>query len=212
MTEKVSRAMSGGAQRRLNLLDYLLRSSAFPALTHRLERAALDVDARLARLSGGWSDLSRSERDRIGAGESSLARAAERMSSRGRARIASVLGRLSAHDPRFRVAAAREGIDHIGRTLRVRIAAVTAVKERDLDVRVRTLAGLHPLGVLRRGYTYCTVPDGREVIQRSAAVAPGDRMEVHFYDGGALCRVERKRKGTACRKRLTSKHRSSDSR
>jgi exonuclease VII large subunit len=68
---------------------------------------------------------------------------------------------------------------------------------REVEAGLRTLHGLHPRRVLKRGFTFCKAPEGGSVIGRSKGITKDDRIEVNFYDGTAICRVDKKRKGTA---------------
>jgi exodeoxyribonuclease VII large subunit len=52
------------------------------------------------------------------------------------------------------------------------------------------LQSLSPLLTLSRGYAIVTrLPDGTPV-RDGRSLAPGDRLDITFQDGGALCRVE----------------------
>lgn len=186
------------SSKRLNLLEYILRSSAFPALVHRMERAELDIDGRVSRLRVWW-DKKRGDGDRrAGASAAALERAAERMVSDGETKLMRRLGRLALNNPEKTVAAAAEALKHLDRVLHVRMTAAIALGRRELSEKMRTISGLHPDAVLKRGYAYCTTPEGETVISRAQGIAPDERVQVNFYDGGVLCRVERKRKGKPC--------------
>ena len=110
-------------------------------------------------------------------------------------------------DPGTKILVARESLERISRIIEARITSGMELWRGALTERLRLLDGLHPLTVLRRGYTYCTEPDGERVISRTGDVARGDEMMVHFYDGGALCYVERKRKGRSWRRKRDSRKR-----
>lgn len=186
------------SSKRLNLIEYILRSSAFPALIHRLERTELDIDGRVSRLRVWW-DKKRGDGDRrAGACAAALERAAERMVSDGETKLMRRLGRLALNSPEKTVAAATEALRHLDRVLHVRMTAAIALGRRELNEKMRTISGLHPDAVLKRGYAYCTTPEGETVISRAQGIAPDERVQINFYDGGVLCRVEKKRKGKPC--------------
>jgi exodeoxyribonuclease VII large subunit len=52
------------------------------------------------------------------------------------------------------------------------------------------LAHLDPAAVLGRGYAIARRPDG-SVVRTSAALRPGDPLELSFARGGATVRVEK---------------------
>ena len=96
------------------------------------------------------------------------------------------------------VAAGAEVLKRLDRILHVRMTAAITLGRHELSEKMRSLGGLHPDAVLKRGYAYCTNPEGETVISRAQGVAPDERVQINFYDGGVLCRVERKRKGKPC--------------
>lgn len=196
--ENLLRLYRDSSSQRLHLLEYLLRSSAFPALVHRLERAELDIDARVARLRMWWDGRRREKGQGITACMSGLERAVERTVGNGESRLVRKLGRLSLNSPEKKIAAAGEALKRIGRILQVRTTSTMALRNHELRELMRAMKSLHPRGVLKRGYTYCTTPDDEAVISRARGIARNEKMMVNFYDGGALCRIERKRKGKPC--------------
>jgi exodeoxyribonuclease VII large subunit len=193
------RSVDGVANGR-HLVEYLLRSGAFPALLHRLERGGFEVDALLDDMAGWW------ERER---GEAERALESRRLELDGRMteglrRLESTLGAheacLARRSPEATVRRAGDAVRHAVAIVGIRLAGAIASRRKEWRGAKRALSSLDPRGVLKRGYTFCTGPDGAPVISRSSEVSGGDRMLVNFYDGGALCTVERKRKGTSWRK------------
>ena len=196
-----------GAEEKLQMLEYLLRSSSFPAIEHRLDREELrhsDFTARIETLFEGRLALTRnrvvSNINRIGASISDMMRGHE-------ASLGAETKLIAPLDPGTKILVARESLERISRIIEARITSGMELWRGALTERLRLLDGLHPLTVLRRGYTYCTEPDGERVISRTGDVARGDEMMVHFYDGGALCYVERKRKGRSWRRKRDSRKR-----
>ena len=183
------------------MLEYILRSSAFPAIVHRLERSELIGDDMTGRLENWWAGVKMESSSRIRSCSIDLARRMERELRIHESSLAERLERLSGRDPAIRTAKARETARRLGNILQMGMESGLKLKASELTERTRTLSGLHPLEVLGRGYTYCTSPGGDKFIGRSDDIVKGDEMMVHFYDGGALCTVEEKRGGDQWRKK-----------
>lgn len=184
-----------------HLVEYLLRSGAFLALLHRIERGSFEVDALVDDMAGWW------ERERGEAGRSLESHRLEldRLMTGNLRRLETTLGvhaaSLARRSPESSLRRSSDAIEHAVAIMRLRLAGAVTSRRKEWRGAKRALASLDPRGVLKRGYTFCTGPDGVPVISRSSEVSGGDRMMVNFYDGGALCAVERKRKGTSWRKR-----------
>lgn len=187
-------------ERRLHLLEYLLRSSSFPALIHRLEQAELKLDDAVGRL-GMWWHASRLEY--AGALEAlhaihtavvSCQRSRETYITRLRERIA-------AEHPGSRISAVRGMITKLRSELALRTTGAQVLRRSGIDGDVRILENLHPRNVLKKGYTFCTAADGETIIGRVGDVVTGKDMTVNFYDGRAVCRVTEKQKGKPWPKR-----------
>lgn len=183
------------ASERLHSLEYMMRSSAFPALLHRLDRAELELGGAEGGLKGSWiersGDLSSRMGDLIGRAD----RTVENSLRINESHLARRLERVSMRNPEDRIVACREALTRLRRVIEFRSRGGVLLRRQGLKGRLRALEGLHPRGVLRRGYSYCTTPEAGRVIGRAAGVEPGDRMRVNFYDGDALCSVERRKKG-----------------
>jgi exodeoxyribonuclease VII large subunit len=192
---------------RLQLLEYILRSSAFPAIVHGLERSELISADLSGRLEYWWGGIETEASNRILSCSMRIEKVLERMLRIGESSLAAHLEELSGYDPTVRISTARETVKRFISTVWMGVESDLKLKGMDLGERTRALSGLHPLKVLGRGYTYCTSPDGARVIGRSDDIVTGDQMMVHFYDGGAICTVEEKRKGVPWRKKRASKSR-----
>ncbi|UCF06112.1 MAG: exodeoxyribonuclease VII large subunit [bacterium] len=189
------------ADDRLRVLEFLLRSSSFPVLAHRIERATLRIDDLAGRLSAWW-------KDRYGRGMRSVERSTMQLAGGIERRIRDLetciawnLQRLSLEGPGARIASRKEAVNRYLSVLKVAISARAAIHRREVEARMRALRGLHPRGVLKRGYTYCTSPGDDTIIGRSKGLSKDDPLTVNFYDGAARCIVRRTRKGTAWPKR-----------
>jgi exonuclease VII large subunit len=202
---RISSLYRRGAEGRLRMLEYMIRSSAFPAIEHRLEREELRWADIIVRLEGWCERRLACARDGI---DALLARLDASISNRihGYEGIISArMERVSPLEPWTRILVNRESVERISRIMKMLIASGMEIKRVALSERLRMLDGLHPLTVLRRGYTFCTEPEGDRIITRTGDVARGDGMMVHFHDGRALCTVERTRKGGSWRRKRDSR-------
>jgi exodeoxyribonuclease VII large subunit len=219
LIEEVGRALAGTSRRLLmlansslankhHLLEYLVRSSAFPTIIHHMERVELGVDDRVERLHAWWMEEQSAAQRTIDASRVRLERLRETGLARNKSSLAAVIGRLARRSPAERIGLANESLKHHRRMIRIGLAAAQALRRNELAGRARVLAGLDPRGVLKRGYAFCsTADDARRIIPRAEKVSSGDDMMVHFYDGGALCKVREKRKGTPWQRKRALKKR-----
>ncbi len=186
---------------RRHLVEYLVRSSAFPALERRIERAELEIDARL----DGLADWRRSNVAEIaGDIDASAAGLAASLGERiegARQALGESLERLAERNPSGAARAAGGSVDELVHVMAVRLRGDLRLRGREIAGRLDALTALDPRRVLERGYAYCTDGGGERVIPRAAGVSPGDRMTVHFCDGGLICSVREKKKGRPWRKR-----------
>ncbi len=170
------------------------------ALSHRLRQG---MKHRLAGLKGELDMLIRSLKDpsmllghlaqRCDDLYERLGVAAMTGLSRRSERVASCRDQLRLVNPAVQVERARElliscaarGENAIQRTLdRKRESAVVAAGK---------LHALSPLLTLSRGYAIaCRLPD-RQVVRDGRMLQAGDRLDITFQHGGALCRVETSR-------------------
>jgi exodeoxyribonuclease VII large subunit len=206
LDERVGRIVSlcsRSSIERLRLLDYLLMSGAFPSIVHRLDRAEYSLSDLTHRLEGCWEEKRALS---LGILDSSGMRLETSISRKLRACEAVIAERLERlPDPGRRLYASMEALKRLVKILGVRMDSAIALRRGGLSERTRTLAGMHPLDVLRRGYTVCTDPSDERILSRSVDIAAGDNMMVHFYDGDASCTVDEKRKGMPWPKRRASR-------
>ncbi len=188
-------------ENKLHLVEYLVRSSAFPAIIHRIERAELEVDNRVEGLSEWWKGERFELKRTIDACGVQVAGAFETDIVRSDSSLASMIGRLVLRSPAEKIRLSSASLKHIACMMDVRFSAALSLRRNELGGRVRVLTELDPGDVLRRGYAYCTAVDAARVIPRAKDISRGDDMMVHFYDGGAVCRVHEKRKGKSWQKR-----------
>ncbi len=192
MMEKLRTVARRSSEQRLNNLEYLMRSTVFPAIVHRLENLELRLDDRITRISRMWEKLKEARLKRIINSGFLMSRALERRVREGQYRYGDILKRLSARNPRSSIAAATEKIKRIGRMINMRVTGGIFSRSREISGMIRTLSGLYPLKVLERGYTFCTDKQG-DIVGRVSEVERDDDLKVNFYDGEADCRVEDRR-------------------
>ncbi len=192
---RIKKLYADSSENRLIMLEYMLRSSAFPALGHRLEQAELMLDDRRVRLDEWWERKREGGKNEISGVMVSLERALEKRARSCESQLSRKIGRFLYENPGKRVSAAKEALGRLLRITGIRTETSISMRRRDLSAKLRALDGLHPLRVLRRGYTYCTTVDDEIVLKSAKSVESGGGMVVNFYDGGLLCRVERERKG-----------------
>ena len=186
---------------RRHLAEYLVRSSAFPSIRHRIERAELEIDDLLERLSD-WRRASNLAFARaLDESAAAMMRCVDKRTGRSRASLDSALDRLAQRNPGAGMRLAAGSIEHGMRVMTVRLSGGLSLKREEIVGRLGALAELDPRGVLRRGYSFCTAGRGERVIPRAGEISRGDELTVHFYDGGVLCSVREKRKGRPWRKK-----------
>lgn len=191
----------GSIESRRHLVDYFERSAAFPAIAHRMELSELAIDGYLERISDSWETERREHGRTLESLEEELGRGVERRCAAGSSLLDGTMGRFSAQSPAEAMRLSQETVDHLAHIMRVRVAAAFALRRRELEGRLGAVRDLDPNGILRRGYAYCTVAGGtRLVVSRVEGIRSGDKLDVRFYDGTALCAVEEKRKGAPWRK------------
>lgn len=197
----IARRADEGLENRGQLVEYLLRSGALAAIAHRMERAEAAVDESAERIADLWRELIGGRRAEAVSAEGGLALALERAVARAGSRRLEAALALAACNPRMRLESAGNSLHQIERLLRSRVQSRISEGRARSSGLVGTLGGLDPRSVLKRGYAYCTTPDGSRVVARAARLSSGDGLLVQFIDGGARCRVEEKRKGRPWRKK-----------
>ncbi len=205
LLEKIASLASADARRRLDRVDFILRSSAFPGIEHALDRARLELGDRVERLAGWRIAVAET-------GRSIIRDLGERLRNHmtGSMRVTEgTFGGLSERFARLTpaggVEARRERLEKLVNTARIMTEGSSSGWRSDLHGKIRTLRGLGPKEVLGRGYTYCTAEDGHTIIGSVDELEEGGRISVNFYDGDAGCLVESRRKDGQWRRRLRSK-------
>lgn len=189
--ERRYRESSGG---KLGLLEYILRSSAFPALRHKVEMLGMRVDEQLENLVDGGQMSVKMTKERI---DDSTARLSSSLSGAmdGAQNALSGIGdRLSAEDPGRRVEILRNTLAGHANIIRISMSSRSVMKRGAYEGLMRAMNGLCPANILKRGYSYCVSADGISMISSVEDVSVGGEIQVRFFDGGAHCAVKGKRR------------------
>ena len=203
--EKITSLCSADARQRLDRVEFIMRSSAFPAIEHALDRSRLELGDRLERLIEWRGNIAESGRSRVfdlGDRLQALITGAMRGTE---GTVSGLSERLAGLSPAGGVEARRERLEKLVNTVRMRTEGNSSSVRSELYGKLRALKSLGPREVLGRGYTYCTAEDGSTILGSVEELEMGGRISVNFYDGDAGCLVESRRKDARWRRRLRSK-------
>lgn len=120
-----------------------------------------------------------------------LNRAAELRLLRGRQRLERYGKSRTLSDVSYFVDLRRMEVDHLCDRLSGACRNRMADRRAALRARGAALEAMNPLAVLSRGYLIAENEEGR-MLRRVEQLAAGDRLNLHFADGKALCRVEQR--------------------
>jgi exodeoxyribonuclease VII large subunit len=190
--DKLAKATRRSSEHRISSLNYLIRSSVFPAIVHRLENSELRLDDRVSKINRMWERSRDDKLSRIINSNFHISRTLERKTRAYQYQLVAILEKLSVRNPRSRIDATREKIKRMVKLVALRVKGSIVIKKRDLSGAIRTLRDIYPFKVLERGYTFCTNKQG-DILGRVVEVSKGDDILVNFYDGVADCSVEEKR-------------------
>ena len=163
------------------------RTRLWRALQHRLGRADLTLERLRGRLGTPSDVLNRGRMrldDRLGLLEAAMARELRRR----RERLDHLRARLSAHEPRARLARDRGALHELHTRLGSAARRRLEQGRSSLAREAGRLQALSPLAVLSRGYAVVLDPR-RELVRRVDQLAAGDRVRVKFHRGEARCTV-----------------------
>jgi exodeoxyribonuclease VII large subunit len=107
-------------------------------------------------------------------------------------RLAAVLGSYGLRRPEGLLIQLRQRLDDLVERLQYRAAHVIERRKTETVHLLQRLRSVDPQQVLKRGYSICRKWPGGPVVFASSDIARGERVELSFYEGGAVCRVERK--------------------
>ncbi len=207
MVDKIAYLCSVEARRRLDRVEFMLRSSAFPAIEHAIDRSSFELGDRTDRLALWRVAVIESGRTRIADLRERLGSVITGAMRTSESALGTLSERIARRSPAGGVEARGERVDKMLNTLRLMIEGGSASARSDLYGKLRALRGLGPKEVLGRGYTYCTAEDGSRIIGSIDELEEGGRISVNFFDGDAGCLVESRRKDVRWRRRLLSKTR-----
>ena len=205
--ERLAELCREGARRRLERVEFIMRSSAFPALENSVDRWRLEAADRLGRLDGWKYALVESESTAIESLGSRLGAVMREIAGGTGKKISALSERLAGRSPSGSIDAGRERLAKLEMSVRLTSGGKLQSRRSDLDGKVRTLKGLGPREVLGRGYTYCTDGSGGRIIGSVDELTEGEGISVNFFDGEAGCRVESRRKDARWRQKSHSKTR-----
>jgi exodeoxyribonuclease VII large subunit len=167
------------------------------ALSHRLDMSQL---RRLERWRALTSALSRSVTDpsrilghlsqRVDALDGRLSREAGLLLEKSGERVGTLSARLSRQSPALTLSRTSERLAALSRRMDHALERRLAGSAESLRLFSGTLNAVSPLATLSRGYSITRKLPGRFVVRDSREIEPGDRLELSFAAGGALCRVE----------------------
>ncbi len=206
--ERRYRESSGG---KLGLLEYILRSSAFPALRHKVEMLAMRVDEKLENLVDAGEMSMKTTMDRI---DDSAARLSSYLAGgvdEAQTALACIAERLASADPARRVEILKNSVAAHENIMKLAVHSGSAMKRGACEGLIRAMNGLCPENILKRGYSYCVSGDGITMISSVEDVSAGDEIQVNFFDGRARCAVKGKRREELWQRSRVSKNPSAGS-
>jgi exodeoxyribonuclease VII large subunit len=167
------------------------------ALCHRLDMSQL---RRLERWRSAVVSLGRAVADpsrilghlsqRVDALEGRLAREAGLLLDKNGEKIVTLAARLSRQSPALTLKRSSERLGTLSLRMDHALVRRLACAAESLRLASGTLNAVSPLATLSRGYSIARKLPGRTVVRYSREIEPGDRLELSFAAGGALCRVE----------------------
>jgi exodeoxyribonuclease VII large subunit len=167
------------------------------SLCHRLDMAQL---RRMERLQARVASLSRSVTDptrvlghlaqRVDALDARLVRETGLLLEKGGERVVNLSARLSQQSPALTLKRTQERVETLSLRLDQALTRRLASANECLRFASGTLNAVSPLATLSRGYSITRKLPGRAVVRSSEELSAGDRLELSFASGGALCRVD----------------------
>jgi len=106
-----------------------------------------------------------------------------------RQRVAALAGKRIMADPKNYLADRQMTLLHLTRRYEQALTHATDVRRQKLARAAGMLEALSPIRVLSRGYTMVRSGEGM-LVRQAETLHPGDRVQLDFTDGSAVCRVE----------------------
>ncbi|MCC6766231.1 MAG: exodeoxyribonuclease VII large subunit [Deltaproteobacteria bacterium] len=161
-------------------------------LAGALARRAGRERRHLEQLSGRLRDPRRRIRDLRAATDAGAARLDAAMRRRlvsVRTRTGAGAHRLAMQHPGTRVAALARAVALLRHRLHLDARRALATAQDRVGRAAASLDGLSPLAVLARGYSLVRRVDDGAIVRASAALAPGDEIDISFAVGSSRARV-----------------------
>lgn len=171
------------------------------AVGHETDRTIADMvaDARAATPSHAAAMVVPDQKEiarQVRSLATGLVRAMNRYLASSRQQVQMVLAsRVFLNPVRIIVGARSEWVASLGGHLTGALTGRLHNKTYELESLAGRLDVLSPLKTLARGYSICTLAGTDKVIREAAQIKPGDLLNIIFYQGRAVCRVERKESG-----------------
>ncbi|MDD4856832.1 MAG: exodeoxyribonuclease VII large subunit [Candidatus Krumholzibacteria bacterium] len=191
---RIESAVGMSLENNVRLVEYIVRSAAFPAIAHRMERAELELDDSIDALLAWWEEHLNGLRSGIDSEREGLADALRWRVGQSEESVESLARRLMLKSPALMICLSEERTAHLSEMLGAWRFGSVRFRRSELGGKLRALRALDPRDVLRRGYTVCTMAGETRIIPRVKGVTNGSEMAVHFHDGEALCTVTEKRR------------------
>ena len=191
------RAATPSAAAELVVLSKKELTAELEALCHRLDTSQL---RRLERLRAHTASLARSVADpsrilghlaqRVDALDARLGRETGLLLERSAEKVATLSARLSRQNPVLTLQRTSERLNTLSLRLDHALTRRLDCAAEGLRIASGTLHAVSPLATLARGYSIARRLPERSLVKDSREIREGDRLELTFSAGGALCRVE----------------------
>jgi exodeoxyribonuclease VII large subunit len=182
-----------GATRRIQLVEYLLNNSVFPAVIYKIERSGLTIDDKIERLAQWWQWRKREKIDDISKRIRIFEKSIYEKNTEHIKKLNYLTESLFALNPRIFVKSSLENLKSLLYLIKYNTERGINYSIKELDGKLRALNSLNPGNVMKRGYAICTKWDNTEIVNNVAAVNVGENILVHFYRGNIECEVKGKR-------------------
>lgn len=155
---------------------------------HSLEQRLEHIRQRLSLLHPGVRLSQRQQRlDEL---ELRISRALETMLQHSRQSITNLQTRLQGESPAQRTNSLQQKTVQLLRRMEVSTSNQHRFLQQRLAAAVSNLNTLNPLATLERGYSITSKLPGGEILDNSANIAAGERIETRLANGKIVCLVE----------------------
>lgn len=169
-----------------------LEHRLFVSQSRRLERSRSLVTA-LARAVTDPSRILGHLSQRVDSLDARLVREAGLILDDASERIVTLSARLARQSPAATLQRKAERLSTFSLRMDHAMNRRLACAAESVGLATGTLNAVSPLATLSRGYSIARKLPGRFVVRHNSQVAPGDRVELRFASGSAICTVEESR-------------------